>query len=422
MKLIHIEKNVLLYIVFFELLNGILVYFFNFQYFSKIFYSLLLISLTVSISLKNNKILDRIFLIFLFSIFITLLKFNNSFSEIYTDINYMLRSLLLFYVVYYYCDNNLYKKHIFFNKFKKVQVIIFYSISILIIIHRFFNIGGTYRFASDMVRGTYFSFFGSGNTIIAIYLLSLIFVLFNSNKIVFLFNSILVVFVILLTGSKLGLIMSVCTILFILSYFIKQKNRTLGNFIYVLGITLFILIVTNLEKSIQFFLRILLNYSSEGSKIENSNLEIMDFLFSRRNIQIENSISIFLEDSVFIKLFGNGITMFKDKLGSLSNYEELTMVESDFFDILGSFGIIGLILYFSPILKSLFILMKSYISSNNNSEILIIILCLSIFLAVGVLSGHVFLNPLSSVYLALLIAFAKNIYQKKSIYVKTYNK
>ena len=205
-----------------------------------------------------------------------------------------------------------------------------------------------------------------------------------------------------------------------LNYFIKQKHRTLGNFIYVSGITLFIFILTNIEKSIQFFINILINYSSEGLKIENSNLEIMDLLFSRRNIQIENSIDIFLEDSLFIKLFGNGINKFKEKLGNLSSYEDLTMVESDFFDILGSFGIIGLILYFFPILKSLFILMKSYIS-NNDSEVLTFILNLSIFLIVGVLTGHIFLNPLSSIYLGLLIPLAKKTYSKKSIYVKAYN-
>ena len=168
------------------------------------------------------------------------------------------------------------------------------------------------------------------------------------------------------------------------------------------------------------YINILINYSSEGLKIENSNLEIMDLLFSRRNIQIENSIDIFLEDSLFIKLFGNGIKKFKEKLGNLSGYEDLTMVESDFFDILGSFGIIGLILYFFPVLKSLFILMKSYIS-NNDSEILSFILNLSVFLIVGVLTGHIFLNPLSSIYLGLLIALAKKTYPKKSIYVKAYN-
>ena len=420
MKTNYIEKNALIYIVFFELMNGVLVFFLNFHFFSKIFYSLLLFSLLFSISLKKNKIFGRFVLILLFAIFITLLKFHSSFSMIYTDINYLLRSLLLFYAVYYYCDNNINKKDVFFNKFKNTQITIFYLISILIVIHRFFNFGGTYRFASDIVRGSYFSFFGSGNTIIAIYLLSLIYVLFNSNKVIFFFNSILAFFVLLLTGSKLGLILSVCVILFVLNYFIKQKYRTLGNFIYLSGITLFIFLATNLEKSIQFFINILINYSSEGSKIESSNLEIIDLLFSRRNIQIENSIVIFLEDSVFIKLFGNGIKKFSEKLGNLSSYEELTMVESDFFDILGSFGIIGLILYFSPILKSLFILMKSYISTND-SEILTIILNLSIFLAIGLLTGHVFLNPLSSVYLGLLIALAKKTCQKKSIYVKASN-
>ena len=420
MKPNYIEKNALIYVVLFELLNGILVFFLNFHFFSKIFYSSLLFYLILTISLKKNKILIRFILILLFSIFITLLKFHNSFSEIYMDINYLLRSLLLFYAVYFYCENYIHKKDFFFNKFKKAQTIIFYLISTLIAIHRFFDIGGTYRFASDVVRGSYFSFFGSGNTIIAIYLLSLIYVLFNSNKITFLFNSILAVFVVLLTGSKLGVILTVCLIFFVLNYFIKQKHRTLGNFIYVSGITLFIFILTNIEKSIQFFINILINYSSEGLKIENSNLEIMDLLFSRRNIQIENSIDIFLEDSLFIKLFGNGINKFKEKLGNLSSYEDLTMVESDFFDILGSFGIIGLILYFFPILKSLFILMKSYIS-NNDSEVLTFILNLSIFLIVGVLTGHIFLNPLSSIYLGLLIPLAKKTYSKKSIYVKAYN-
>ena len=212
MKPNYIEKNALIYVVLFELLNGILVFFLNFHFFSKIFYSSLLFYLILTISLKKNKILIRFILILLFSIFITLLKFHNSFSEIYMDINYLLRSLLLFYAVYFYCENYIHKKDFFFNKFKKAQTIIFYLISTLIAIHRFFDIGGTYRFASDVVRGSYFSFFGSGNTIIAIYLLSLIYVLFNSNKITFLFNSILAVFVVLLTGSKLGVILTVCLI------------------------------------------------------------------------------------------------------------------------------------------------------------------------------------------------------------------
>ena len=69
MKPYYIEKNALIYVVLFELLNGILVFFLNFHFFSKIFYSSLLFYLIFTISLKKNKILVRFILILLFSIF-----------------------------------------------------------------------------------------------------------------------------------------------------------------------------------------------------------------------------------------------------------------------------------------------------------------------------------------------------------------
>lgn len=138
------------------------------------------------------------------------------------------------------------------------------------------------------------------------------------------------------------------------------------------------------------------NIAQEKPKLTDSR--ILNIILSSRVLYFENIYADYYESDFMHKLFGLGYAGFYEGSPKL--------IEMDFFDIFFSYGIIGSLLIFLPLLmvlvtiiKSLFINFKKFFQTEN------ILLLISVGLGLGVsfLAGHVLYAPAVSIYLSLAL-------------------
>lgn len=413
-------KALILRLLFFgviivEFFNGLLGFYVGFFTLSKIYYVFVILILLISLITFHPRKFGLSLLILSIVSILAICRNYGKLSYILTDINFFLRSGFIMYVVYEFMVAFKFNRKQYIDKFLRVQTFIFYCVSIAIYSHKYFGFGGTFRYSSGAIRDSYFSFFDSGNTLIALYIVSYISILYLSKRRrKYIFDFLLVFSVMLLTGSKVGLVgvfvlmvIKVLDLIFRWSYIL---GKLMLNAIY----TGLIIIALNLKSVIEYFIVFLINYSSEGAKISKLNLDILDILFSRRNIQIENAIIVLYNSTFFEMLSGIGYVNERLRLGMLSKYEEMTMVEVDAFDILLSFGFIGLFVYFFLYILNFrkFLKLFRHMSQGNNLFSSPVIMMLIFLLLLSFSSGHVLLNTPTCLTLGVLFSFAKNIEYK----------
>lgn len=142
---------------------------------------------------------------------------------------------------------------------------------------------------------------------------------------------------------------------------------------------------------------------SESSKATQSKSFIKKAL-SGRDFFFRMTLEDYKEASLSQKLFG---------MGPGGNYEKrLIIIEMDFFDWFFSYGIVGFIILFAPILVfGITIVKKLLLKKLKQVNYTWIMVAYEIALAVGIsmFAGHIFLNPASGIYFAILYSYLFNL-------------
>ncbi len=125
--------------------------------------------------------------------------------------------------------------------------------------------------------------------------------------------------------------------------------------------------------------------------------DVENLILSGRETFLETQKTYFTEAPLSQKLFG---------MGYGGNFEkEAKLVEMDFHDIFFSFGIIGFVIYMTPVIfMGILIISKILLNVKEKFNIETVLISSGIVLGLGIAytAGHVFLAPAVSIYLALL--------------------
>jgi hypothetical protein len=237
-------------------------------------------------------------------------------------------------------------------------------------------------------KGTFGSkgFFASGNGLSLFLGVSslLAFYLYKKEKTVLsIFYYIILVISTVLVGTKGSIFFLSINLLLIL--FISKKV------FYLLGTTTFLLFVIYIDKIINLFSVafdvVILRY--------NNSISLFQFLASSRDDFIKDAFEVFGNSSFqpLRIIFGSGIFL------SFRDYENLTLpydtLESDFFDILFSYGILGLIIYLTIIFWGI------YYSIKKRNYIFFITWTALCFYSL--IAGHMLFNSMSNIGFVILI-------------------
>jgi hypothetical protein len=224
----------------------------------------------------------------------------------------------------------------------------------------------------------------------------------SEDKVSYLPLIILYICTMFIVGTKAPIISFVITILILgLKYFImlikkKEVKKIIALVILKIALIIFIIAIlpetpfySNLEKQMNYF--DIHSYKEIFTSYDNIN----NIIFSKRLTLAENSINNFKLASNYHKLVGTGYY-------ELNNNEVIkkTSSEVDYVDLLTSYGIIGLLLFFIPVI---YILTNLLINLKTNRE-LKITLCLLVFV-LALFTGNVFIAPAVSLYAAILLSW-----------------
>lgn len=241
------------------------------------------------------------------------------------------------------------------------------------------------------------------------------------------------------SGNGLSLFLGVCSVLSF--YFFKKEKTFISLFYYLilvistvlvgtkgsiffLGINL-LLILFNSKKtfyllgtttilfSIIFIDKIINLFSVAFDVIVlryNNSQSLFQFLASNRDNYIKDAFEIFQNSSFQLLrfVFGSGVFL------SYRDFNNLTLaydtLESDFFDVLFSYGIVGLIVYFGIILIGFYYSLKQ---KNYIFFITWISLCFY-----SLLAGHMLFNSMANIAFVILFLLILNpnkyIYEEKN--------
>lgn len=203
-----------------------------------------------------------------------------------------------------------------------------------------------------------------------------------------------------IAGTKTPLFSFVVTMLVLgIKYLIdlikkKEIKKLIALMIIKIMLILFIIIIipetpfyNNLKNQMNYF-----NINSY-KEIFSSYKNINNIIFSKRLTLAEDSINNFNKDSNYKKLVGNGYYEIKDN-------EVVKKASSgvDYIDILVSYGIIGSLLFFIPVI---YIFINNIINLKSKKTLYLLLSFLVFIFAF--ISGGIFMLPIISLYVALFL-------------------
>ena len=191
-------------------------------------------------------------------------------------------------------------------------------------------------------------------------------------------------------------------IYYMISLVKKQQYKKLS--IIILPIIIIIALSVSIFPKTSFYKNIVIhiNYLEEKDNGNISTQHIVDhFIFSQRLTFEEKTRKAYNESSFLEKVFG---------IGYIENYStdkvRLKTVEIDYFDVFYRHGIIGFILFFTPVIYVIYKIIKDI--KNINYRNLNIILSIVLILLLALFQGHIFVTPANSIYVALILALTYN--------------
>ena len=240
----------------------------------------------------------------------------------------------------------------------------------------------------------------------------------NKNKVFAYISLVFTIFAILEIGTKvpyLGFIFLIIAVIIIAILNIKgenkksYKNLMIGAFVTFISmylVTGYMPAGRNLEATYgNIFLRFE-NSSEEDEEIRKKQLkdinDVQTAIVSGRNNFFKNNLEIYKSGSILDKAFGIGYIEIKN-----DRYQELKLVEMDYFDIIFCDGIIGTILFMIPIIIIGFNILKNGFKKIKvgikNLEVMLLLFSIAITFATALLAGHILVSPAVSIFLAVIL-------------------
>lgn len=335
---------------------------------------------------SKRKIIIYYILSLIFIIVFSILKINSNIS-LYNFLN-ELKMLLKFW---YFPMTLIFLKNYNYDTKK-----LFYSLNISTLIYTLgiiipFITNTCFNSYSSIYKGVVGWFYSANEvgSMLSINLL-LLYLNFKNKKNILLI--ILNIFSLSLIGTKVSLFSIIIITIFMFLLFtinnkIKSKESTTSFIILFISI-LFILLNST---SYDIFKRI----SSDQTVFKNYDDNYISILLSNRDNTLINKYNDFKNKNLLTQTFGMGFI----------NNNECKSIEMDIFDILFSYGYIGFIIYFIPLIYYL-----SKVRKTFTIDKLICFLGIILSLSIAFISGHVLSAPSVSIYISICISLiSKNI-------------
>lgn len=416
-----ISKNIILIFTIFlfmqpilDVVTGVILYYFNITFtFSAIIRILFLIfAVYYIIFISDKKYRKILYLLFvyciLFSIINIVLKSN---SNIVLEIKYLLNNIylpvLLIFIFDMLNNNKINEKNLY-------RILLIYLF--LIFIPNLFNIGfNSYAYSKTGSVGFFYSANAVGSIISIISPLLISNLIINKRKLSLLIFLGVYFYVILTLGTKApllcaGIILFYYFILYIVNLF--KKRKYLYIVIGLIIIFAFIICLVNIIPSTPFYKNLIIHLKFLKIKTFSDLFtfkNIDHFIFSSRLSFLKKTFNIFIDSSIYQKLFG---------IGYVLNGKQIKISEMDYLDTFIHQGILGFIVIYFIYFKSLFTIFKIYFGRFKINFLDIrkssIIISMAISILCALLTGHVLATPSVSIFVCTLIG----IYYKELCEVK----
>ena len=356
----------------------------------------------VIIYLKRVNKLKKLLFIFICYVILSLLYYFTNKHNLVSEVTNMFQIFYLPLLLLFFSNYNNEK----INDKLMLKILLIYLN--LIIIPYIFGIGFNLSESYENKVG-YFGLFSFGNELSAVILLLEVMALDYVNKsksiILKLFTYIELFICIILIGTKTLFVGTVIVIIYLLIKYIKEsrifvtnKYNKLWIIASIIFISLLVLIIpkTPMMKNI----KTTLDYYEIKELKDIANIKAIDnVIFSKRLSNIKPVYKEFVNKDTTRLIYGLG----------KSNLLNINMIEIDILDILFSIGIFGSLVYLLMVLY----VIKFNKLRNKYHFIMILMIIISI------LSGHILIKPMVSIYLALLFILSRNsiTIDKKSILI-----
>lgn len=333
---------------------------------------------------SKKRIIIYYLLLLIFIIAFSILKINNNINLH----NYIIEIKIFFKFLYFPITL------IFLKNYKYNEKKLFFSLNISTLIYTLCIIipliTNTYYNSYSSIYKGIVGWFYSANEIGSMLSINLLLMYFNFKKKKYIVVILLNILSLSLIGTKVSLfsiiiITPLMFLIFTIKYKIKSKESIASFTVLLISILLIIINSTSYD--------ILKRMSPESSVFKNNNDNYMSIILSNRNNLFINKYNNFKNSNTLSKLFGIGFI----------NNNEIKSIEMDMFDILFSYGYVGFIIYFIPLIYYLLKINKKYTTDK-----LICILGILLSLSISFICGHTLSAPAVSIYVSIFISLLVN--------------
>lgn len=282
--------------------------------------------------------------------------------------------------------------------YKSLKKVIDISINLLIFIYLFGIIFGLGERAYSASGAGYKSVFNANNSFNIVVIVLFIFQVEKCFKYVNKVNilkSIILIAILFFVGSKTSLMF--IPLYFILKLIIEFKNINRkylyrGGLIVLVGIIIVFIIFNKPIKDI---------IDHQLYFLEKESESLITFFLSGRDKFLEAAFKGYLGSISGLKiLFGIGSYYNQINISSALEMKNIKNIEMDLFDILFSYGVIGVLITYGI---AIYIIAKSLKKIKNNKLTAEIIAFVSMMIF-SILAGHVFSDAMSATYLSIVVA------------------
>lgn len=198
----------------------------------------------------------------------------------------------------------------------------------------------------------------------------------------------------------------IALLIFELGRFIITKNKLSKDILFVVFILLIVLVASapyspSLKYMMDRFNTAKINAGNIGN-VEDTNKNIVEsFVYNGRQLDMKDQVGKYQGSSISEKIFGlNDDNRIKNENG------ETNLIERDFYDIFFAYGIVGVLIYFFPILYIGVCFAKRLITNFKvecNEKNFVIGISALIALGISFIAGHVLLSPTVALFLCVIL-------------------
>ena len=380
--MVNVRQGLVHYIAIFPIilfLDGYLTEYRYFYRFETIYLNSVLLFMFV-LTPFNKKRYIGVILIFSFAVSLELVRnFQGLNAPFGGDLKLIIRSSIFFFLAFWFgCT----LREV---DLRYIAKSLFYLISILVLVHFFFGIGGVID-SRGVMKPIYTSYFQEGNVVAIFYTLSWINTfLYSNGKLKKAIITALALFVLSLMSSKLGVGMLLITMI---GYLFRNSPvyyfTELRSLIYAALFSVLVHVVLDpkiISLAAVYMFAFILPDSAKLLHLVDK-IDPIAAITSGRSVKVEFFLERLSSNDFGTVMFGSGF----DVIQSNGWY-----IESDFFDILQSVGVIGVLILIPPMVVILFSRVGKFEISNRLSfgkSTLVFILFFS-----ALMSGHSFISP-----------------------------